>query len=264
MSKQLINLLKSTHLPILEDLSLIKQAKPIIHNITNIVVMQTCANVLLSVGASPIMAHAEEELVDLASFTKALVINIGTLDETWVKAIFCAQKLAQKKHTPLIFDPVGAGCTSYRTLIAKKILEGGVSVLRGNASEIMSLQNSKIITAGIDSAHSSDYAKEAARELAIKYNCVVAVSGVSDYIVSPHNECVINQGTPLFTAVTGMGCSVTALIGAFTAINSDYFLAAQYAMTLFAVSGEVAAQSVKGCGSFYIELLDNLYMCANT
>ena len=262
MPNQLISLLtNSKNACILQDLKLVKQMQPIVHSIMNMVTMPICANVLLSVGASPIMAHSPEELNDIANFAKSLVINIGTLDEFWLNAIKLAQKIALTKNIPIIFDPVGAGATTYRTIVAHQILATGVTILRGNAAEIMALQGAKITTAGIDSMYTSDHAQAAARDLAQKYNCVVVVSGARDYIATIVNECFIDQGSPFFSKVTGMGCAVTTLIGAFAAINLDYFLAAKHAMSLFTLAGAVAAKYAKGCGSFYTELLDNLYNC---
>ncbi len=242
------------------DITLIRQTNPIVHNVTNLVVMQTTANVLLALGASPIMAHAANELLEISKLASALVINIGTLDDSWINAITTAQKNSLQKKIPVVFDPVGAGATSYRTDTAKKILNSGVDILRGNASEIMALVDTKIVTKGVDSQHQSETAIGAARALAEKYHCTVVISGATDIVVDPYREIYITHGTPLFTKVTGMGCSATALIGAFAAVNADYFLAATHAMSAFTIAGEIAAKKANGPGSFHIALLDALFL----
>lgn len=245
--------------PVFHDLNLIRQMNPIIHNITNLVVMQTTANVLLSAGASPIMAHAQNELPEIAALANALVINIGTLDDPWICAINMAQKISLEKKLPIIFDPVGAGATIYRTETARKILATGVTIIRGNASEIMALTNSQISTKGVDSRHQSESAISAAKTLAEQYHCVVVISGATDVVVDQEKTIFIPHGTPLFTKVTGMGCSATALIGAFAAVNANYTLAATHAMTVFSIAGEIAARKTSAPGSFYPALLDALF-----
>jgi hydroxyethylthiazole kinase len=240
------------------DLDLIRQQNPVVHNLTNLVVMQTTANLLLSIGASPIMAHAREELADIVAIANALVINIGTLDNTWVQAIECAQREAMHRHLPIILDPVGAGASGYRTAITQEILHRGVHILRGNPSEIMAL-TSEVKPKGVDSRNQSDEAIDAAKILSDNYKCTVVISGKTDVVISNHKTLFIPYGTSLFTKLTGMGCSATALIGAFAAVNQDYFHAATHAMTLFTLAGQLAARKSQGPASFYSELVDGLF-----
>jgi hydroxyethylthiazole kinase len=241
------------------DLDLIRQHHPLIHNLTNIVVMQTTANCLLALGASPIMAHAKEELADIVALANALVINMGTLDETWVQAAQYGQQQALRRGIPIIFDPVGAGASSYRTKAAKRILDNGIDVLRANASEILALVKDNIKTKGVDSTYQSEEAMEAAAILSNQYQCTIIISGKIDVIIQGHQQARIPYGTPLFTHVTGMGCSATAVIAAFSAINHDYFHAAKHAMTLFTLAGQLAATRCQGPGSFYTTFVDALY-----
>lgn len=243
----------------LTDLNLIRQNNPVVHNLTNLVVMQTTANMLLAIGASPIMAHAHEELADILSIANSLVINMGTLDSAWVTACDIAQQTAHEKKVPIIFDPVGAGASQFRTHTAKKILQRGVSILRGNASEIMTLVDDYIKTKGVDSRHKTEDAISAAKSLSKKYQCTVVISGETDIIIKEDNEAFIHFGTPMFTKVTGMGCSATAIIGAFAAINPDPFLAATNAVAIFTIAGEMAAANANGPASFYNNLIDTLY-----
>ena len=133
----------------------LREKKPLIHNITNFVVMNYTANVLLSMGASPVMAHAHEEVEEMASFAGALVLNIGTLTPYWIESMVKAGKRANEKGVPVILDPVGSGATSLRTDSAKKLIdELSITVIRGNASEVLSLARQDSKTKGVDSIHS--------------------------------------------------------------------------------------------------------------
>jgi hydroxyethylthiazole kinase len=241
------------------DLDLIRQHNPIVLNLTNLVVMQTTANILLSLGASPMMAHAKQELADMTALANSLVINIGTLDETWVHAIDYGQREALKQAIPIIFDPVGAGASQYRTKVAKTILNNGIHILRANPSEILALVNNNIKTKGVDTAHQSNEAIDAAKSLSEQYQCIIIISGKTDIIIDKNNIAFIPYGTPLFTKVTGMGCSATAVIGAFAAINNNYFLAAIHAMTIFTLAGQLAAKQCQGPASFFNVLVDSLF-----
>jgi len=241
------------------DLNLIRTTNPLIHNITNQVVMQTTANVLLAIGASPIMAHAQEELAEIVNISQALVLNIGTLDRLWIDNMHCAQQAALKRRIPIILDPVGSGATTLRTSVAKEILRTGVTVVRGNASEIMSLVDDTVGTKGVDSQHATQAALVAVTTLVNTYKCTVVVSGAVDLIATSNYQIYLNYGTPLLTKVTGMGCSATALIAAFCVVNNDYVMAAAHAMAAFGIAAQIAAKHTKAPGSFYVALLDQLY-----
>ncbi|WP_342228218.1 hydroxyethylthiazole kinase [Rickettsiella endosymbiont of Rhagonycha lignosa] len=241
------------------DVDLIRQTHPLIHNITNLVVMPTTANFLLALGAAPIMAHAQEEIVEIIQLAQALVINIGTLDETWLTAIKQAQHAALKRNIPIVFDPVGAGASRYRTQASLTIIKRGIDVIRGNASEIMALLDTSIITKGVDSTQISRHALASAQTLAEQYRCIVVVSGQIDFIVSATQTITLDYGTPLLTKVVGMGCSLTAMIASFLAINPERFNACVHAMAWMGLVSEYAEKKSSGPGSFYSQLLDSLY-----
>ncbi len=241
------------------DLALIREKHPVIHNITNLVVMQTCANLLLSLHASPIMAHAKEELADIATIANALVINIGTLDNSWVESCVQAQQYAIERKLPIIFDPVGVGASAYRTNTAQQLLSNGVTIVRGNASEIIALAGTGVTTKGVDSTHASADAVDAATYISSQYHCTVVVSGKTDIIIQGDRQYHNEYGTPLFTYVTGMGCAATAIIGAFAAVNNDAFLAACHAMIIYTMAGEIAAQKSFGPAAFHQAFIDTLY-----
>ncbi|WP_342220738.1 hydroxyethylthiazole kinase [Rickettsiella endosymbiont of Miltochrista miniata] len=241
------------------DVDLIRLTHPLIHNITNLVVMPTTANMLLALGAAPIMAHAEEELEEIIQLAQALVINIGTLDAAWLAAIEQAQRAALRRGIPVIFDPVGVGASTYRTTAALNIIKSGVDVIRGNASEIMALLDTSITTKGVDSTQASHNAVTSAQTLAQQYQCIVVVSGKIDFIVGESMSVALDYGTPLLTKVVGMGCSLTAIIASFLAVNPDRFNACVHAMAWMGLVSEVAEKKSHGPGSFYNQLLDCFY-----
>ena len=243
-----------------DDLQAVRKQAPLVHNITNFVVMNNTANALLAVGASPVMAHAVEEVAEMAALASALVINIGTLSRDWVTAMGLAMSAAREKGIPVIFDPVGAGATAYRTRTCHELLvEYGAAVIRGNASEIMALAGSTVQTKGVDSSAAATDAEAAAALLAEKYACTVVVSGAVDLITAGKVRDYVPNGHPLMPKVTGLGCTATALVGAFCAVNPDPPAAAAHAMTVMGIAGEIAAEAAGGPGSFQVNFIDALY-----
>ncbi len=245
---------------LIRDLNLVRERSPLVHNITNYVVMNNTANALLAVGASPVMAHSADEVAEMAGIASSLVINIGTLDAEWVKAMLIAGKTALEKHTPVIFDPVGAGATSYRSKVCAQIIEEcRPSVIRGNASEIIALFNANAKTKGVDSTNSSDAALNPAKALADETGAIVVVSGETDYITDGNAVETVKNGNPMMTKVTGMGCTASAITGAFTAVNPNFLEAATHAMLIMGIAGETAARISKGNGSLQLNFLDTLF-----
>jgi len=241
------------------DVQKVRESAPLVHNITNYVVMNNTANALLAAGASPVMAHAPEEVEEMVAIASALVINIGTLNQDWVAAMKLAMAAAAKKGIPIIFDPVGSGATSYRTQTCLDLLTIGANVIRGNASEIMSLVDASIQTKGVDSGADVSLAEQSALNLAKHYSCVVVVSGAIDLVTDGNKKFFIPHGAALMSKVTGLGCTATALIGAFSAINRDYCTAAAHAMSFMGICGEIAAKGAMGPASLQLNLIDTFY-----
>jgi hydroxyethylthiazole kinase len=238
----------------------IRNLAPVIHNITNYVVMNTTANALLAIGASPVMAHAEEEMADMVGISAALVINIGTLSREWVKSMFKATEQAAKRGIPIVLDPVGAGATPYRTRTVQDLLAAThPSIIRGNASEIMALCGDRATTKGVDSTEASKDAVAAAQFLHDSLGSVICISGETDYIVGGRELFRVRNGHPMMTKVTGLGCTATALCGAFAAVNPDLALAAAQTMAVMGIAGEIAAERAEGPGSLQMHFLDALY-----
>jgi hydroxyethylthiazole kinase len=242
------------------DLIQIREKSPLVHNITNYVVMNNTANALLAVGASPVMAHALEEVSDMVNIASALVINMGTLSEKWVDAMLQAGAAAKAKGIPVVFDPVGVGATPYRNQVAAAILQTcKPTIIRGNGSEIMALTNQHSKTKGVDSTASSNAALGAAIQLAKETGAVVVISGEEDFITDGTIVRIVKNGSSLMPKVTGMGCTATAVVGAFAAVNPDRLAAATHAMTVMGVAGELAARKADGPGTLQLHFLDALY-----
>jgi hydroxyethylthiazole kinase len=241
-------------------LQAIREKAPVVHNITNYVVMNSTANALLALGASPVMAHAEEEMEEMVGIASALVINIGTLSPAWVRAMHRAAEAARKRRIPIILDPVGAGATSYRTRTARELIKAlPPDIIRGNASEIMALLDSNTKTKGVDSSASSDAALEIGRALQAECGAVVCISGETDYTIGRAGVTRGRNGHIMMTRVTGLGCTASALCGAFAAVASDPAVAAAEAMAVLGIAGEIAVTRSLGPGTLQIHLLDALY-----
>ena len=242
------------------NLEKVRAAKPLIHNITNFVVMNSTANVLLAAGASPVMAHARNEVEEMAGFAGALVLNIGTLTDSWVESMLMAGRRCTELGTPIILDPVGSGATALRTSAARRIIEEThVTIIRGNASEILSLRNEDSRTKGVDSLHTVDEAAEAAATLALELGLTLAITGPVDLVTDGKRVLRVANGHPLMPYVTGTGCAATAIIGAFAAIDKDPVTATATALAYFGLAGEKAGETAAGPGTFMVNLLDALY-----
>ena len=240
-----------------ETLRELRDRKPLIHQITNYVVMNETANATLALGALPVMAHAPQEVESMAASASAVVLNIGTLSEHWVEAMILAGKAATG---PIVLDPVGAGATRYRTETAARLLEElDVAVVRGNAAEIATLAGRKAEIRGVESIGVSSTG-EVVRETAEQLGTVVAVTGPTDHVSDGERVISVSNGHELLGTVSGTGCMSTAVTGAFLAVKPDEPLeAAAEALVAFGVAGEDAARDAKGPGTFHAALYDALY-----
>jgi hydroxyethylthiazole kinase len=243
-----------------ENLEKIRANKPLIHNITNYVVMNFTANVLLAMGASPVMAHAENEVAEMAAVAGALVLNIGTLSDPWIAAMLKAGQKASELGTPIVLDPVGSGATQFRTTTAKEIIrQTKLSVIRGNASEILSLGDENSKTKGVDSVHAVDDAADTARQLAQELKTTLAITGAVDLITDGDQVLRVSNGHSLMPFITGSGCAATSVIGAFLAVDENPVTATATALAFFGLAGEKAGAQTTAPGSFQVALLDALY-----
>ncbi len=244
----------------------IRNKKPLVHNITNYVTVNDCANILLALGASPIMADDIKEAADITKISSALVINIGTLNERTIESMIASGKKANELNIPVVFDPVGAGASEFRNATTKRIIDKvKISVLRGNMSEIKFIAGLQATTKGVDASEAdtkggSDEGINVAKNLANRLNCTVAITGVIDIISDGERVAVLKNGTKMLSNVTGTGCMTSALVGAYCGAGSDYLIAAVSGIISMGIAGEIAFEKAGniGTGSFHIAIIDEI------
>ncbi|HEU5211441.1 MAG TPA: hydroxyethylthiazole kinase [Gaiellaceae bacterium] len=240
-----------------DALRTLRGSKPLVHQITNYVVMNETANATLAIGALPVMAHAREEVEQMASVAGALVLNIGTLSPPWVESMLLAGRAANGAGVPVVLDPVGAGATDYRTETARRIAgEVELAVVRGNAAEIATLAGRQAEIRGVESVGAESNA-ELARAAARALGTVAAVTGPVDHVSDGDVVNAVANGDPMLAVVTGTGCMSTAITGCFLAVAPP-LEAATAALVAFGVAGEDAAAGARGPGSFHVGLYDAL------
>jgi hydroxyethylthiazole kinase len=252
-------------------LAALRAASPLVHNVTNYVAMDVVANALLAVGASPLMAHALEEVDEIVALAHAVAVNIGTLSPPWVEGMHRAAARARALGKPWVLDPVGVGATRYRTETARALAtEHRPTVVRGNASEVLALAGAVLgsaaggATRGVDSAHGSGEARAAAAALARALACVVAVTGAVDYVTDGARTLAVSNGHPLMARVTALGCTATAVVAACLAVapaatGGDALVATAHALALMGACGERAAEGAAGPGTLRLRFVDALY-----
>ncbi len=243
-----------------ESLRRLRETRPLVHQITNYVVMNETANATLAIGALPVMAHAPEEVEEMVGLAGALVLNIGTLSSSWVDSMLTAGRAANARGVPVVLDPVGVGATRYRTETAKRILdEVDVAVLRGNAGEVATLAGVDAEVRGVESIGAAGSAADVARAAGAALGVVASVTGSVDHVSNGERVVAVENGHPLLGSITGTGCMSSAITGAFLAVRADDPLeAAAEALAAFGVAGENAAPGAKGPGSFHVNLYDAL------
>ncbi|HET7044738.1 MAG TPA: hydroxyethylthiazole kinase [Gaiellaceae bacterium] len=237
----------------------LRERKPLVHQLTNYVVMNETANATLAIGALPVMAHAREEVEEMVGLAAALVLNIGTLEPAWVDSMLLAGRAAGERGIPVVLDPVGAGATRYRTETARRILdEVPVTVLRGNRGEIATLVGVEAEVRGVESIGAGGDPAGLAREAARTLGLVASVTGPVDHASDGERVVAVANGHPLLGAVTGTGCISSALTGCFLAAGQP-LEAATAALVALGVAGEDAAAGAEGPGTFHARLYDALW-----
>lgn len=243
-----------------DALAEIRARRPLIHQITNYVAMNDTANITLHIGASPVMAHALDEVAEMVGHAGCLVLNIGTLEPAWIEAMVAAGEEANRAGVPVVLDPVGVGATRLRSSAVERILGAvQVDVVRGNAAELSAVAGLAAEIRGVD-AVSADAPAAAASAVARRTGGAAVVSGARDYVADARRLATIANGHPLMGAITGSGCMASALVGAFRAVLADSFLAGAAAMIAFGIAGEVAAERSAGPGTFRQQLMDAVYL----
>lgn len=237
----------------------VRETRPLIHHITNLVVMNDTANVTLAAGGLPVMAHAVEEVEEMTSAAAALVLNIGTLTPPWIESMLAAGRVANERGIPIILDPVGAGATRLRTDSTKRLLEElRIDIIKGNLGELAHLAGRGGVVRGVESLGADASPADVASALASTWQCVAAVTGPSDYVSGERRVLAVDNGHPLLARLTGTGCMATTVIACFAAADDDLTFAAASALAYFGYAAELAAPGAAGPGSFRVSLLDHL------
>jgi len=244
----------------------IREAKPLVHHITNYVTVNDCANITLAIGASPIMADDIEEAGEITAISQALVLNIGTLNKGTIGSMLAAGKKANEMNIPVVLDPVGAGASGLRNKTVGNLLEQiKFSVIRGNMSEIRFIAGLRATTKGVDASEmdlegGARSGIDIAKTLADRLGCVIAVTGATDIISNGKHTVCIENGHKMLGAVTGTGCMCSSLIGSSCGALSDYFIAAASGILYMGIAGEIAFENAgqKGNSSFHIAVIDEI------
>ena len=238
----------------------IRAKHPLLHHITNFVVMNETANATLAIGALPVMAHAKEEVAEMVGAAGALVLNPGTLTPEWVEAMLIAGKRANELGTPIVYDPVGVGATKLRNETGQRFLDNlHLAVIRGNSGEVGALAGAGGIVKGVESVEGVKDPVAVAKNLARKYNTVVAITGKRDIISDGARVMGVDNGHVMLNTITGTGCMATTIVAAFCAVEKDYLVAATAALACYGLAAQRAARRAKAPGSFRAALLDAIY-----
>jgi hydroxyethylthiazole kinase len=241
----------------------VKEKTPLVHCITNYVTVNDVANVLLACGASPVMADDIDEVKDITSISDALVINIGTLNARTIKSMLAAGKKANELKIPVVFDPVGAGASALRNnTIGALLKEIKFSVIRGNLSEISFIAGLNASARGVDNvaADKDNDSVKIAKQVALKYNCITAITGAVDTVSDGIRVARISNGVAMMSKVTGTGCMLSALVGAYVGANVNKFEAVVSAIALMGIAGEISYQKYNkiGTGHFHMGIIDEI------
>lgn len=244
-----------------EILEKVRKQKPIVHHLTNWVTIYDCANIVKAFGASPVMAHAPEEVQDMANIASSLVLNIGTLTTDLIESMKLAAKSANRKGIPVILDACGVGATKFRDDKTFELLDlVRIDVIKGNASEIARVAGKKVSTKGVDSGNVNEDLAIIANDLAKERNCVVALTGKTDIVASKERICKVNNGHEMLTHVVGTGCMAASVIGTFCAVEKNLLEASCAGLACFGIAAELAAEISLGPASFKEKLFDAIFL----
>jgi hydroxyethylthiazole kinase len=250
----------NTKLKAFDLLKKVRREGPVVHHLTNWVTIYDCAQIVKTLGASPVMAHAPEEAADMTQIASVLVLNIGTLTVEFVEAMKLAAAGANRKGIPVILDVCGAGATALRDRKAAELLDQvKINIIKGNASEIARVSGANIHTKGVDAAEVKTDLGALAQVLAVRRQATVVITGEVDIVADARGIYRVKNGDALMTSVVGTGCMAASVIGAFAAVEPDCRRAAACALACYEIAAELAAKKARGPASFKAELFDCLY-----
>jgi hydroxyethylthiazole kinase len=240
-----------------ECLERVRRKTPLVHHLTNWVTIYDCANIVKVFGGSPVMAHAREEVADMAGIADALVLNIGTLTSDFVEAMIIAGRSANKKGIPVVLDVCGAGATPFRDRKCFEILDSiSVSIIKGNSSEIARIAGESVSTKGVDASVVEKDLVALAQDMASRRSCTVVVTGQEDIVADTGRALLVKNGHPMMANIVGTGCMAASVIGAFAAVEKDAVAASAAGLICYEVAAELAAEDATGPGSFKVRLFD--------
>ena len=243
-----------------EVLERVRRDKPLVCHLTNFVTIYDCANIVKVFGASPVMAHAREEVADMAKIASSLVLNIGTLTTEFVEAMLLAGISANEKKIPVVLDVCGAGATRFRDEKCQEILDAvEVSIIKGNSSEVARIAGEDVKTRGVDAADIESNLLGVAHSLAGERGCTVVITGKDDIVADMKRAIWVHNGHPMMANVVGTGCMATSVIGTFAAVEADRVAASVSGLVCYEVAAEIAALVAAGPGSFKENLYDAVY-----
>jgi len=235
----------------------VRTKKPLVHHLTNWVTIYDCANIVKVFGASPVMAHAREEVAEMAAISGSVVLNIGTLTAGFVEAMLLAARAANAKGIPVVLDVCGAGATKFRDEMCFKILEKArVDIIKGNASEVARIAGEDVQTKGVDAAKVEKNLAQLALDLAARKGSTVVITGVEDVVADSSRALWVKNGHPMMGNIVGTGCMATSMIGTFAAVEKDLAIASAAGLACYEIAAEIAAQKARGPGSFKVEMFD--------
>ena len=238
----------------------VREQKPVIHHMTNWVTIYDCANIVKVFGASPVMAHAKEEVADMAGIASALVLNIGTLTPDFVDAMKLAAIAANRKGIPVVLDVCGAGATRLRDDSCFEILDSvKVDIIKGNASEIARIAGENVQTKGVDATVVKKDLREVAASLAKRRSCTVVITGEEDIVADESKVVLVKNGHTMMADIVGTGCMAASVIGTFAAVEKDLVSASAAGLACYEIAAEIAAREAKGPGTFKERLYDAVY-----
>jgi hydroxyethylthiazole kinase len=238
----------------------IRREKPVVHHLTNWVTIYDCANIVKALGASPVMAHAPQEVAEMAGIASALVLNIGTLTVEFVEAMKIAALAANNKGIPVILDACGCGATQLRNQKTFELLdEVKIDILKGNASEVARASGIEVRTKGVDALEVKDNLLDLAQGFARRKGCTVAITGKDDIVSDGKKSYIVKNGSAMMTHVVGTGCIAASVIGTFAAVEKDLSYAAACGLVCLGIAAECAAKLSKGPASFKEKLFDCIF-----
>lgn len=239
----------------------VREKQPLVHHLTNWVTIYECAQVVKSFGASPVMAHAIDEVADMAGIASALVLNIGTLTTEFVDSMKAAAHAANKKGAPVVLDVCGAGATAFRDRMSLELIDDTkIGVIKGNASEIARIAGRDVRTRGVDAAEVKESLRDIAVSLARQRGCVVVITGKEDIVAGPGALYTVNNGHEIMAQVVGTGCMAASVIGTFAGAAPDRLAeAAAAGLACYEIAAELAAEESGGPGTFNACLFDRIH-----